>query len=218
MILIKSQRANTLLQNPRFESPEVLPGMRRFPGDEVVLWVGIQWEGKIVKNLSFHGELEPYQKIILESMASLVLGKPLNLLEALTLRECEAFQRDKNSQVAIEGLTAEDEKLFKKIFSWVRAWPQVEAPKEYRFQSQNGGFRRLSLAEKIRELRAFLNSPEILKLYQNHRRPELVDLEDLTAFVEAPYGTEEERSLFEELHALGVETFGEENLNFIPDA
>ncbi len=72
--------------------------------------------------------------------------------------------------------------------------------------------------DKVREIKAFLNSPEILTLYQNLPRPELVDVEDLTVYIHAPYESQREKSLFEELHILGVEAFQEENLNFIPDA
>jgi hypothetical protein len=43
-------------------------------------------------------------------------------------------------------------------------------------------------------------------------------VEELTVYIQAPYSTNEEKSMFEELHALGVVTFQEESLNFIPDA
>src|SRR5690606_8486092 len=101
---------------------------------------------------------------------------------------------------------------------WLRNWPQKKQAKEYHFSSEKGPFSKLKLVDKIGEIRAFLNSPEILTLYQNRTKPELVDVEDLTVYIQAPYGSERDRELFEELHILGIEAFQEESLNFIPDA
>ena len=218
MIQINSERARKILENPRFIKTELSPLMKRYPGDGIVLWVQLDWDQHIVKNLSFYGEFSPIQKIILESMASLLIGKPITGLDNLSVRECEAFLRDRNSQLAFEGMSEEDENLLKKVFQWVRVWPKLEAPKDYRFSSEKGPFYRLKLVDKIREIKAFLNSTEILTLYQNLSRPELVDVEDLTVYIHAPYNSEKERALFEELHILGVEAFQEENLNFIPES
>ena len=218
MLKINSERAKKILANPRFVKNELSPLMKRYPGDGVVLWVALEWEQNYVKNLSFYGELTDLQKIILESMASLLIGKPITSLDTLSIRECEAFLRDRNSEVAFEGMTEVEENELKKVFSWMRVWPKLEAPKAYTFSSEKGFFRNLKLVDKVREIKAFLNSPEILTLYQNLARPELVDVEDLTVYIHAPYASQREKSLFEELHILGVEAFQEENLNFIPDA
>lgn len=218
MLKINSERAKKILENPRFIKTELSPLMKRYPGDSVVLWVQLDWDQHIVKNLSFYGEFTSLQKIILESMASLLIGKPITGLDNLSVRECEAFLRDRNSQVAFEGMSEEEENLLKKVFQWIRVWPKLEAPKEYRFSYEKCPFYKLKLVDKIREIKAFLNSPEILTLYQNLARPELVDVEDLTVYIHAPYSSEKERALFEELHILGVEAFQEESLNFIPEA
>ncbi len=215
---IKSERAMRLLENPRFVKSEQGPGMKKYPGVEFNLWVDLEWEGHAVKNLSFFGELQDYQKVILESMASLLVGKPILKLDDLSFRECEAFLRDRNSVMALEGIRDADESEFKKIFRWIRSWPKYAPANEYTFSSEKGPFGQLKLVEKINELKAFLNSPEILALYEGVSRPELVDVDDFTAYIQAPYETERDRERFEELHLLGVETFREENLNFIPDA
>lgn len=218
MVIIKSNRAKNLLTNPRFFKPELDPQMKRYPGDDLILWVRLDWEQNYVKNLSFFGQLSDFQKIILESMASLLINKPIALLDTLSVRECEAFLRDKNSETAFDGMTEVDESVLKKVFHWIKVWPKVTPPKEYTFSSEKGPFEQLKVVDKIKEIKAFLNSPEILTLYQNLARPELVDVEDLTVYIHAPYGSAEEKSIFEELHILGVEAFQEENLNFIPDA
>ncbi len=218
MINIKSDRALKILTQPKFISSELDHRMRRYPGDQVVMWVFLEWDQQNVKNLSFFGELKDYQKIILESMASLLINKPISKLDDLSVRECEAFLRDRNSQCSIEGMSQADESELKKVFQWIRSWPPLASPVDYHFHSEKGPFSQLKLVDKIRELKAFLNSPEILTLYQNLPRPELVDVEDLTVYIHAPYESQEERSLFEELHLFGVKAFQEENLNFIPDA
>lgn len=218
MLVVKSLRAKKILEMSRFGKSELDPLMKRYPGDGVVLWVKLEWEQNYVKNLSYFGQINDFQKLILESMASLLITKPISLMDTLSIRECEAFLRDKNSEVAFEGMTEVDEIELKKVFQWIKAWPKLTPSKEYTFSSERGPFHQLKLIDKIKEIKAFLNSPEILTLYYNLSRPELVDVEGLTVYIQAPYASETERSIFEELHILGVEAFQEENLNFIPDA
>ena len=218
MLEIKSQRAKKILENPKFVKSTLENSMKRFPGDGMVLWADLEWDHNNVKNLSFFGELSPIQKVILESMASLLIGKPITSLDNLSIRECEAFLRDRNSETAFDGMSEVEEIELKKVFQWLRVWPRYVTPEIYQFSSEKGPFRQLKLVDKIREIKAFLNSPEILTLYQNYARPELVDVEDLTVYIHAPYSSEQDKSLFEELHILGVEAFQEESLNFIPDA
>ncbi|MCM2348870.1 MAG: hypothetical protein NDI69_02545 [Bacteriovoracaceae bacterium] len=218
MAIIKSERAQKLLQHPVHIKSEKDSLMKPFPGEGITLWVGLEWDQQNVKNLSFHGQLEDHQKIIFESMASLLIGKPIAKLDDLSIRECEAFLRDRNSESSIEGMTEVEENILKKVFQWIRVWPRYEAPVEFNFHSEKGPFCQLKLVDKITAIKAFLNSPEILTLYQGMARPELVDVEDLTVYIHAPYSSQREKSLFEELHILGVEAFQEENLNFIPDA
>lgn len=216
-VVIKSQRALKLLEHLQFVKNELNPDMKRFPGEQAI-WVKIDWEGDIVKNLSFSGDLKDYQKVLFESMATLMIGKPIIKLTSLVVRECEAFLRDRNSEPSLVGMTETEEKDLQKVFQWISAFSKNKAPKEYSFDSQKGPLRNLKLVDKIREIKAFLNSPEILTLYRGLPSPELVDVEDLTVFINAPYESERDKGLFEELHLLGVVAFQEENLNFIPDA
>jgi hypothetical protein len=216
--IVKSQRAKTILSQPRFRRAELDREMKRYPGDRLALWCKVELDLNIVKNLSFYGTVSDAEAALLESMASLLIGKPISKLDELTVRECEAFLRDRNSEAAIDGMTETDETELRKVFLWVRATPSRGPAKEYRFHSEKGPFRGLKLVEKVRELKAFLNAPEILTLYQGLVPPELVDVEELTVYIQAPYGSPRERGLFEQLHLLGVHAFQEENLNFIPDA
>ncbi len=218
MVTVKSQKGQRLLAHPKFFTPHVLSTMRRYPSDAVVIWVELKGGPENVKNLSFSGQMDDWQRVILESMASLMMNQSIQRFEGLTLRECEAFLRDRNSEVSIEGISSEAEGFFKKFFTWLRLWPFTGPSEEYAFPLGKGPFEQLSLADKVRELKKFLNSQEVIKLYEGVRRPELVDVEGLTAFIEAPYESENERALFEELHMLATGAFQEEKLNFIPEA
>jgi len=100
----------------------------------------------------------------------------------------------------------------------MKAWPRQVIARDYEFHSQNAPFRTLKLVDKVKEIKGFLSSPEIVGLYQGSVPPVLVDVDDLTVFIQVPYETAKEKSLFEELHILGVSAFQEENLNFIPEA
>src|SRR5690606_25909264 len=132
------------------------------------------------------GQLEDFQKVLFESMASLLINKPITLLDTLSIRECEAFMRDRNSEMSLSEMSEVDEILFKKVFQWLRNWPKKQDAREYQFSSENGVFSSLKLVDKIKEIRAFLNSPEILTLYRDRARPELVDVEELTVYIQAP--------------------------------
>ncbi len=218
MVLIKSERAKKWLTDPvAWVAPDPSQ-MRRYPADDLPIWVKVERENQNVKNLSFAGDVQDYEKVLLQALAALLKGRPLTLLDQLSLRECEAFLRDRNSELALEGLQPVDEAKFKKFFSWLRILP-VEAPaREYEFSSQKGAFGKLKLVEKVREIKAFLNSPEVRELYKNGLQPELVDVDGLTVYIQVPYHSERDRALFEELHIIGVSTFQEEQLNFIPEA
>lgn len=218
MVVIKSERAKSLLQKPQAFAQANLSQMRKYPSDDFVLWVNLEREGQNVKNLSFYGTLPDHEKVLLEAVAALMKGRPLTILDNLSLRECEAFLRDRNSELALENVGPLDEAKFKKFFQWLRIFQTAHAPQEYRFISKNGPFRSMKLVDKIRELKAFLNSFEIQKLYQGSIPPELIDVDDLTVFIQAPYASDLDKALFEELYILGVSTFQEESLNFIPEA
>lgn len=218
MALIKSQRALNLLKTPRAIDEAGISKMRKYPNSEWNIWVNLEREQLNVKNLSFAGTLSDLDKVLLEAVAALMKGKPTNHLENMSLRECEAFLRDRNSELAIEEIVAADEEKFKKFFVWLRIYPINSVAQEYQFSSQKGPFRSLKLVEKVKEIKGFLNSFEIQELYQGSPVPELIDVDDLTVFVQVPYFSDRDKALFEELHVLGVSTFQEENLNFIPEA
>ncbi len=218
MVKVNSSRAQKILEAPRYLKTEVGTSMRKFPGSGLALWVEMDGDGHSVKNLSYSGTLESFHILIFESMASLLIGKKISMLENLSVRECEAFLRDRNSEAAFEGWDSEEEKKILGVFQWLRTWPFKNSSQVYSYAKEKGPFRQLKLADKVRELKAFLTSQEIATLYGSTRLPELVDVEELTVYVQVPYASDVERSLFEELHERGVEIFIEDELNFIPEA
>jgi hypothetical protein len=218
VILIKSERAKNLLAKPKAIDEANLSTMRKYPSADWNLWVNLEREQQNVKNLSFGGTLNDGDKVLLEALSALLKNRPISLLDNLSLRECEAFLRDRNSELALENISAEDEAKFKKLFIWLRVYPTSTPAQEYQFSSQKGPFHSLKLVDKVRELKAFLNSFEIQELYKGSLQPELIDVDDMTVYIQAPYHSDRDRALFEELHILGVSTFQEENLNFIPEA
>lgn len=217
MFKVNSQRARAILQQPRFFEKIPLPDMKKFPSELLPVWVKVEFEQSHVKKLSFAGTPSEGCLLVIESMANLLVGKNLAILNELSVRECEAFLRDRNSEAAFEGLSHEEESELKKFFNWLKNPPRTKSAEVYHFHQQKGPFQLLNLVDKVKELKAFLNSPEIMALYQGRSAPELVDVEDLSVFVQAPYQDEADRILFDRLHELGVETFQEESLNFIPE-
>lgn len=217
MAIVKSLRAQRLLERPQFIKDALEVGMTKYPGGHLDLWARVELEDHLVKSLSLHGDFEDYQKVLFESMASLLVGGPIARLDELSVRECEAYLRDRNSEVSIEEMTETHEEVLKSAFKWLRIISQPIHSKDYTFPSEKGPFHQLKLVEKIKELKAFLRSPEILTIYQNLPLPELVDVEELTVYIHAPYASLSEKEQFSKLHALGVLTFKEENLNFIPE-
>jgi hypothetical protein len=215
--IVKSVRAKRLLEEPRFIKNALEAGMKKFPGPHLVLWAKVELEDHLVKNLSLFGSLEDHQKVLLESMATLLFGGSISRLDELSVRECEAFLRDKNSEASIQEMLDSHEEILKSVFKWLRLISQSQSSKEYTFSSEKGPFYQLKLVDKIKELKAFLNSPEVLTLYQNLPLPELIDVEELTVYIHASYASQSEKELFSKLHTMGVETFQEENLNFIPE-
>ena len=217
MVVINSERAKNLLLYPVSFLKKPIPGMKKYPGEEVQISVQLELEGQNVKKLSFFGEASDELKVVFEALASISLKKNLSFLEVVTLRECEAFLRDRNSMEAISGLEKVHENAFKNIVSWIR-YSGVKGPaKTYHFPSEKGPFHLLKLVDKVRELKAFLESSEVLELYSNRPVPELLDVEDLTVFIHTSYDSEEDRARFEDLHILAVSVFQEESLNLIPE-
>src|SRR5690606_12936417 len=103
------------------------------------------------------------------------VGKPYLLLEKLSLRECEAFLRDRNSVPAIENLTEDDAQNFQRVMVWLTQFPLPKEVKDYQFSPEKGQFSRLKLVDKIKELKEFLSSSEVMRLYLNRLPPTLVD-------------------------------------------
>ena len=217
MIVIKSERAKNLLAHGAAFQKTKTNIMRKCPLDGFSLYIEVELDNAHVKKLSFFGEVKDHYKVLLEGFAILSKGRSLAEIEQISLRECEAFLRDKNSEKSLENLDTQIEQDWKRLVHWIRISGHSEPVIDYQFSSEKGRFSQLSLVDKVKELKAFLASKEVEMIYKGYLRPELIDIEGVTVFVQAPYETEDEKSLFEELHCLGVSVFSDDDLNFIPE-
>lgn len=217
MFTVNSERAQALLDAPKFFKPSPSQGMRKYHAAAFELFALVEKENEVVKNLSFSGEVPDSVRIYLESMASLLIKKPITFLNDLSLRECEAYLRDRNSVPALGPLDPGEEEIIQDIFRWLRHFNPEHSSSPYSFSPSQKSFERLGLVDKVKELKAFFNSPQVEEIYRGLPRPEVLDVEELTVFVWAPFDSEKEKEAFEKLHNLGVETFGDDRLNFIPE-
>lgn len=217
MFTVNSERAKALLQNPKSFLAEPIQGMRKFHSASFDLFALLEKENGVVKKLSFSGKVPDPILIYLESMASLLINRPISTLDQLSLRECEAFLRDRNSVPALTPPDPADEQTLQELFQWLRHFEPQRDSSDYKYSISGKSFEGLSLVDKVKELKAFLSSAQVDQVYQGMARPEVLDVEDLTVYVWAPYESDKEKEAFDKLHTLGVETFGDERLNFIPE-
>jgi len=218
MIEILSQRAETLLKDPQFRLQQKKDSMRSFKGVLLHCWVDLEVENGTVKKMSYYGDVPSVFIVLLESLGMIIKGKTLTHFESVSLRECEAFLRDRNSQPALSKISHELETDYNQFCRWLRLWPTTAFQEEFHFDSRVTIFKQLSLVEKIKFIKAFFRSNEVLDLYKGFSSPELIDVVDLDIFVDVPYETEEERELLHHLQDLAVETFQEPEFNLIPES
>jgi hypothetical protein len=62
MAIVKSLRAQRLLERPQFIKDALEAGMTKYPGAHLVLWARVELEDHLVKSLSLYGEIEDHQK------------------------------------------------------------------------------------------------------------------------------------------------------------
>lgn len=238
MVRILSQRAMDLLTQEKvfssLNSVEKTSQAKKFTfyhWNQRSLWVSVgldsQIGGKKINELCFYPEKSSeadfldYQKVLLIAIKKLSKNRDFSFFRHLTFREIEAFLRDTNSRPSLEGGDATDEKQLHEFIEFVVNFPlkNEDSPmgEKYDYPPEKGEFCRLNMTSKIKEMNAFLRSKEVLELYQEGISPKLIDIEDETIFVSVPYQSEREKNRFQVLHELGVKTFRDENLNFIPE-
>ncbi len=218
MIEIKSKRACDLLVKSEIFSEEKKLSMRFFSGTFCSVWVDLEFDHINVKKMSYYGTLLDYQKVILIALEKLLKNKPLEVLESFSIRELEAFLRDRNSVAALENLPPELEGQFRLFLTWLRLWPvPSDHSTQYEF-TQGKSFEQLGLVEKVSELKSFFHSENVMRIYQGRPKPEFIDISSLDIFLNVPYETEDDKALLHDLHELLVMTFREEKLNLIPES
>lgn len=167
--------------------------------------------------LRFKGENSDWKIILSEAVARLCEGKAPERLEQLDFREIDAFLRDRNSEPGwelSESEVKEAEGYLQNIKVGITlSYTEVNLPTVW----VHGQFKKLSLPDKIKTVKSLFNGPFVQNLYRGITPPALLDVEDLTVFLQVPYETDEHRSRLDDLHSWLVFTLKEPDLNLIPE-
>jgi hypothetical protein len=179
----------------------------------------VAWKGR--ENFEEWGYQGPWtegERVILEAMGHLLKNKSWQKIKEITLREAEAWLRDRNSEPAF---SPEEMGILPQM------WGQLQAQIEHSFKSgrvlsdfrfpSEKSFEKLNLSEKIRELKAFFSSERLSGFYKNGGEIELLDVEEFTLYIALNCGTIPEGALLDWLQMSLAETFREPRLNLVPE-
>lgn len=183
-----------------------------------VLWLELHGEGALEK-INFSSSWQRGSQVLLLALTQILKGKPLESAKNLSLREIEAYLRDRNSEPA---LPSED------YMDLSESWPRIQSQlsslstasgegRNYEFASGRV-FALLNLSEKIQELKAFFSSETLLGLRRSGGKIELLDVQDFDIFIALDSGSVPEAALLDWLQMKLVEVFREPSLNIIPES
>jgi hypothetical protein len=201
-----SKQANALFDSPRF--------VRKDDSDWSYWKEKEEGEGL---RLRFKGQIQDWKIVLSEAMARLCEGKEMERLEQLDFREIDAFIRDRNSEAGWE-LSEEELKEANIYIQNIKigltlSFTEVTIPLTW-FPGQ---FRKLSLPERIKTLKSLFQNPFVQNLYRGMSQPNLLDVEDLTVYLNVPYETEDQRGRLDDLHSWLAVILKEPDLNLIPE-
>jgi hypothetical protein len=174
---------------------------------------------KNLERIHFSPSWSVASQLLLLALGEILRGKPLESAKNLSLRELEAFLRDRNSEPSIPSENYQDlEQEWPRIQSQISAVMSTEISSgPYEFA---GGrvFAMLSLSEKIQELKAFFSSETLLGLTRSGGRIELLDVQGFDVFIALDSGSVPESALLDWLQLKLAEIFREPSLNLIPES
>lgn len=206
MAILLSNQAKTLYASPRFVIKD---------DSEWTYWKDSA-AGEGVR-LRFRGQNADWKIVLSEAMARICEGKSMERLEQLEFREIDAFIRDRNSEVGWDLSEVE----FKEASAYLQnikigitlSYNEVSIPTVW----AAGEFQKLALTDRIKTLKSLLQGPFVQNLYRGMEKPGLLDVEDLTVYLQVPYETDQEREKLDELHSWLSFTLKEPDLNLIPE-
>ena len=182
------------------------------------LWIEV-FGDKELEKIFFSPSWNLGSQVLLLALGEILRGKPLESAKNLSLREIEAYLRDRNSE---EALAAESYPDLSEHWSRIQAQllsltNSSVGGKSYQFPSGKV-FALLSLAEKIQELKAFFSSDTLLGLMRSGGRIELLDVQDFDVFIALDSGSVPEAALLDWLQMKLTEVYREPSLNIIPES
>ena len=183
-----------------------------------VLWIEVQGD-KNLESIHFSPSWQLGSQVLLLALAQILRGKPLESAKNLSLREIEAYLRDRNSEPALPSETHADlTELWSRIQGQLSSLTAQSAEgKSYEFATGRV-FAMLSLSEKIQELKSFFSSETLLGLRRSGGKIELLDVQDFDIFIALDSGSVPEAALLDWLQMKLVEVFREPALNIIPES
>jgi len=211
-----SLRAQNILTKTQFSLPEIPSDWQKCHSNDgrVVAWKGRE----NFEEWGYQGPWTEGERVILEAMGHLLKNKSWQKIKEITLREAEAWLRDRNSEPAF---SPEEMGILPQM------WGQLQAQIEHSFKSgrvlsdfrfpSEKSFEKLNLSEKIRELKAFFSSERLSGFYKNGGEIELLDVEEFTLYIALNCGTIPEGALLDWLQMSLAETFREPRLNLVPE-
>lgn len=212
-----SQRAQTLLNSPRFQLiPPTQPhGERQYDDGRVFWWKG----GETCEGIGYQGPWSSAHRVLFEAAGVLLEKRPWARWQELSAREMEFFLRDKNSQVALpEEFILEFTQTWQELQAVIAQWLQSGVSLRPYSYALGAPFKELPLKDKIHELKAFFLSDKLAPFFQRGGRLEVLDVVECTVYlaldsVDIPPG-----AFLDWLQIMASETFQEPSLNLVPEA
>ena len=206
MAVLISNQAKSLLNQPRFVTKDDSAWSYWKAGDE---GPGL--------HIRFKGHNSEWKIVLSEALSRICEGRSAERLEQLDFREIDAFIRDRNSESGWDLSEAELKEAAVYIqnikVGIVLSYSTVDLPTVW----SAGQFAKLALTEKIKTLKTMFQGPFVQNLYRGMSTPNLLDVEDLTVFIQVPYNTDDERGRLDDLHSWLSFTLKEPDLNLIPE-
>lgn len=206
MGILISKQAKTLFESPKYVLKEA---------SNWTYWKAEDQGAGL--HLRFKGENLDWKIVLSEAMARLCEGKAMDRLEQLDFREIDAFIRDRNSEPGWELSEAEQKEAHLYIqnikVGVTLSYSEVTLPSLW----MPGQFKKLSLPEKIKTLKSMFSNPFVQNLYRGLGPINLLDVEELTVYLQLPYETDDQRERLDELHSWLSFTLKEPDLNLIPE-
>ncbi len=206
MASLVSKQAKNLFESPKFITKD---------SADWSYWKVTTDNGGI--GLRFKGANSDWKIVLSEALARICEGKSMERLEKIEWREIDAFIRDRNSEAGWDLSEAEVKEgigyLQNIKIGVTLSYSEVSLPIVW----TAGQFKKLSLSERIKTLKSLFQGPFVQNLYRGLDKPNLLDVEDLTVYLQVPYESDTHREKLDELHSWLAYTLKEPDINLIPE-